>query len=119
MLTHPVKNIVWRGVAQGAQRLAFAWKAVVRGLRKHSAGAEIRRLESRKLDKFQEMGRIVYQMYLEDRVRTKRLRGLCETVARLEACSRDVEGQLTRMTSQAVAGPPPAESSQVAGAPPG
>ena len=57
-------------------------------LRLQSAAAEYRRLESQKLDKFQQMGRIVYEMYKEDRVRTKRLSGLCQSVAQLDAeCS--------------------------------
>jgi hypothetical protein len=50
-------------------------------------------LESRKLDLFQDMGRIVYQMYLEDRVKTKRLAGLCQSVAQLDAASREAENR--------------------------
>jgi len=119
MLARPVKEVARSGWVQAVTRLVGAWRGLVRRLKKQSAAAEIRRLESRKLDMYQEMGRIVYQMYQEDRVRTKRLRGLCETVAHLEAESCDVRRRLELASVEAVSGPRPTEPSGAVGANPG
>jgi len=86
-------TFAWSVVARVGGGMGAVCRRLVAALRIQSAGAEHRRVESRKLDLFQDMGRVVYQMYLEDRVKTKRLAGLCKSVAQLDAQSREAENR--------------------------
>ncbi len=76
--------------------LRFFYRSTRRQARIQAAKVEIRRLQSRQLDTYAEMGRIVYQMFGEDRVRTERLRRLCEQVRQWAEDVAALEAQIAQ-----------------------
>jgi len=72
-----IAGAVWRWMVWCVRNLS-------RQTRKGTLQAERQRLISRRQDRFTQMGRIVYDMYQQDRVRTKSLLTICEEVRELE-----------------------------------
>jgi len=89
---------VVRRAARGVWR-AFRWvyRSTHRQAKINAAKVEIRRLQSRQLDAYAEMGRLVYRMYGEDRVRTESLRQLCQQVQQWENDIAALEAAIVRL----------------------
>lgn len=89
---------VLRRAGQGVWR-AFRWvyRSTRRQAKINAAKVEIRRLQSRQLDAYAEMGRVVYRMYGEDRVRTASLRQLCQQVQQWENDIAALEAVIVRL----------------------
>jgi hypothetical protein len=66
----------------------------------NAARVEVRRLQSRQLDTYAEMGRVVYQMFGENRVRTERLRRLCEQVRQWQTEAAALETQIAQLDEE-------------------
>lgn len=78
---------------------AFRWvyHSTRRQAQINAAKVEIRRLQSRQLDAYAEMGRVVYRMFGEDRVRTESLRQLCQQVQQWENDIAALEAAIARL----------------------
>lgn len=89
---------VVRRTGRGVLR-AFRWvyRSTNRQAKINAAKVEIRRLQSRQLDAYAEMGRVVYRMYGEDRVRTESLRQLCQQVQQWENDIAALEAAISRL----------------------
>lgn len=89
---------VVRRAGRGVLR-AFRWvyRSTHRQAKINAAKVEIRRLQSRQLDAYAEMGRLVYRMYGEDRVRTESLRQLCQQVQQWENDIAALEAAIVRL----------------------
>ncbi|MCS6859518.1 MAG: hypothetical protein NZT92_04265 [Abditibacteriales bacterium] len=88
---------VVRRVGRGTRQVSlWLYRSIQRQARINAAKVEIRRLQSRQLDAYTEMGRVVYQMFGEGRVRTESLRRLCQQVQQWENDIAALEDAIAR-----------------------